>query len=106
MTVWVVEDYTFNDIGESHIAGIYSSLQKAKEKVILYLEYEIKSIIEELNDKESLKNEYSEGYIVNLKYKLEDYKRAVTQLYNPEYYSIGNYFDICDFTITEHTIDK
>ena len=102
MTVWVVEDYTFEDTYESHVAGIFSSLQKAKEKVILYLEQEIKSIVEALDDED----EYSEGYVVNLKCKLEDYKRAVTQLYNPSCYSIGSYFDICDFTITEHTIDK
>lgn len=109
MTVWVVEDYTFDDLYESHVTGIFSSLQKAKEKVILCLEYDIKSIEDELNSvEESLEDEYFEEYETNQRRILEDYKRAIEQLSNPECYSIGSYFDICGgtYTITKRIIDK
>lgn len=109
MTAWVVEDYTFDDLYESHVVGIFSSLQKAKEKVILCLEYDIKSIEDELNSvEESLEDEYFEEYETNQRRILEDYKRAIEQLSNPECYSIGSYFDICSgtYTITERIIDK
>lgn len=109
MTVWVVEDYTFDEICESHVASICSSLQKAKEKVILYLEHEIKSIEDELDcaEEDEEEDEYFEDE-EELRGTLEDYKRAIEQLSNPECYSIGNYFDICSgaYTITERIIDK
>lgn len=111
MTVWVVEDYTFDDMCESHVSNICSSLQKAKEKVIFSLECEIECIEDELDcgeDEDEYEDEYSEAYANEQKRKLEDYRRAIEQLRNPECYSIGNYFDICNgtYTITEYTIDK
>lgn len=113
MIVWVVEDYTFDDMCESHVANICSSLQQAKEKVIFNLECEIECIEDELGIGEEFEEEDEEiyrdkAYEKEMKRRLEDYRRAIEQLRNPECYSIGSYFDICNgtYTITEHTIDK
>lgn len=112
--VWVVSLYDMEEMERSTI-GVFSTLDKAKAVVLEGLTSEFDEINEDIfeaeegfdyEDAEEDEQDCQDEYLESLKIRLGAVDEIRKNLMDPLCYSIGNYFQLGLYEITEFEIDK